>query len=162
MQRRDDVVMLFAAFVVERHAPLHRRHQGRGIQRLDRLHSGQFFRQIEQIAAIAIGHGAQGRARVIGQLERLAIMRFGALQKFFQRGIVQPAQHQHLGARQQRAVQLEGRVLGGGAHQHDGAVLHHRQKTVLLAAVEAMDFVDEEQRALPHACGAAAPPRRSS
>src|SRR5262245_60833370 len=35
------------------------------------------------------------------------------------------------------------------AHQHDGAVLHHRQEGILLRAVEAMDLVDEEQRPLP-------------
>ena len=88
-------------------------------------------------------------------LQRLAVMGLGALQQCFQRGIVQPAQHQHLGAGQQRAVQLEGRVLGGGADQHHGAVFHHRQEAILLAAVEAVDLVDEQQRALPRACGAA-------
>ena len=56
-------------------------------------------------------------------------------------------EHQHDGTRQQRAVQLEGRVLGGGAHQRDGAVLHVGQEAVLLRAVEAVDLVDEQQRA---------------
>ena len=50
-------------------------------------------------------------------------------------------------AGEQRGVELERRVLGGGAHQNDGAILHHRQKAVLLGAVEAVDLVDEEQRA---------------
>ena len=52
--------MLLPALVVERHAPLHRADQPGRIERLDRLHAGKFFHQIEQIAAIAIGHGAQG------------------------------------------------------------------------------------------------------
>ena len=56
---RDDVVMLFARLVVKRHAPLHRRHQAGRIERLDDLQTRHLFRQIEQIAAIAIGHGAQ-------------------------------------------------------------------------------------------------------
>ena len=46
-------------------------------------------------------------------------------------------------------VELEGRVLGRGADQRDGAVLHDRQEGVLLRAVEAMDLVDEQQRPLP-------------
>ena len=80
----------------------------------------------------------------------------GARQQQFQRRIVEPAQHQHLAARQQRAVQREGRVLGGGADQRDRAGLHHGQKTVLLGAVEAVDLIDEQQRPLP----CPPPPRR--
>ncbi len=76
-------------------------------------------------------------------------MGFRPPQQHFQRRIVQPPQHQHLGAGQQRAVQFKRRILGGGAHQHHGAVFHHRQEAVLLAAVEAVDFVDEQQCALP-------------
>ena len=87
--------------------------------------------------------------------QRAAGLRLGARQQQLQRGVVEPAQHQHLAARQQRAVQREGRVLGGGADQRDGAGLHHRQEAVLLGAVEAVDLVDEQQRALP-----GAPPAR--
>ena len=78
-------------------------------------------------------------------------MFLGALISSLQRSIVEAAQHQHLRARQQRAVQLERRVLCRRADENDGAVLHHRQERILLAAVEAMDLVDEEQRPLPHA-----------
>ncbi len=88
-------------------------------------------------------------------------MGLGALQQFLQRRVIQPAQHQYLGARKQCAVEFERRVLGGRADQHHGAVLHHRQKGILLAAVEAMDFVNEQKRALPDLAPAAAPPRRS-
>ncbi len=76
-------------------------------------------------------------------------MGFDALEQRFQRRVVEPAQHQNLRARQQRAVQFEGRILRRGADQDHRAVLHHRKETVLLAAVEAVDFVDEQQRALP-------------
>jgi hypothetical protein len=48
-----------------------------------------------------------------------------------------------------RGVELEGRVLGRRPHQHHGAVFHHGQETVLLGPVEAMDLVDEQQRAMP-------------
>src|SRR5215213_4530703 len=54
----------------------------------------------------------------------------------------------HPGSRQERGVELEGRVLGRRADERDGAVLGDRQEGVELGAVEAVDLVDEEQRAL--------------
>ncbi len=150
MQRRDDVVMLLPRLVVERHAPLHHIHQPGGIERLDDLQAGDFLRQIEQIAAIAIRHRPQARARVCVELELLAIMAFDPRQQRFQRRIIQPAQHQHLGPRQQCAVQFKGRVFRGGADQHNSAVFHYRQETILLTAVETMNLVDEQKCALAH------------
>jgi hypothetical protein len=50
-------------------------------------------------------------------------------------------------SREQRGVELEGRVLGRGAHQDDVAALDVGQEGVLLGAVEAVDLVDEEQGA---------------
>ena len=61
-------------------------------------------------------------------------------------------------AREQRAVQLERRVLGRGAHEHDVAGLDERQERVLLRAVEAVDLVHEEQRAAAPALARAPPP----
>ena len=46
-------------------------------------------------------------------------------------------------------VHLEKRVFGGGPHQHDHAVLHRMQKRILLAAVEAVDLVHEQDGAQP-------------
>ena len=57
-------------------------------------------------------------------------------------------EHQHARPRQQRGVEFERRIFGGGADQHHGAVFHHRQERILLGAVEAMHLVDEQQRAL--------------
>ena len=56
-------------------------------------------------------------------------------------------QHEDLRARQQRRVHLERRVLGRRADEHDVARLDARQERVLLRLVEAMDFVDEQDRA---------------
>ena len=56
-----------------------------------------------------------------------------------------------LAAGEQRAVQLEGRVLGRGADQDDVAGFDVRQEDVLLRAVEAVDLVEEEDRALARA-----------
>ena len=61
---------------------------------------------------------------------------------------IEPVQHQHLAARQQRAGEREGRVLGGRADQGDRAVLDLGEQAVLLRAVEAVDLVDEQQRRL--------------
>ena len=48
------------------------------------------------------------------------------------------------GAGDQRAVDLEVRVLGGRADEDHGAVLDEREEVVLLRLVEAVDLVDEE------------------
>ena len=57
------------------------------------------------------------------------------------------AQHEHLRAREERRVHLERRVLGRRADQDDVARLDVRQERVLLRLVEAVDLVDEEDRA---------------
>ena len=75
-------------------------------------------------------------------------MRLGPPQQYFQRRGDQPPQHQDQGAGQKRALEFERRIFRGGAHQHHGAVFHHRQEGILLAAVEAVDFIDEQQGAL--------------
>ena len=64
----------------------------------------------------------------------------------------QRLQHEDLGAREQRGVDLERRVLGRGADEHDVASLHARKEGILLCLVEAVDLVDEDDRA---AAGAA-------
>jgi hypothetical protein len=56
-------------------------------------------------------------------------------------------QDEDLRSREQRRVDLERRVLGGGADEHDVAGLHARQEGVLLCLVEAVDLVDEHDRA---------------
>ena len=59
------------------------------------------------------------------------------------------AKDEHASARQQRRVEFERGILGRRADQRDRAVLHHGQEGILLRAVEAMDLVDEQERALP-------------
>src|SRR5262245_23457555 len=63
------------------------------------------------------------------------------------RRIVEALEGEHARPRQQRRIELEGGVLGGGADEYDRAVFHMRQEGILLRAVEAVNFVDEEQRA---------------
>ena len=52
-------------------------------------------------------------------------------------------------AGQQRGVDLEERVLGGGPDQHQQALLHRGEEGVLLGAVEPVDLVEEEDGAPP-------------
>ena len=157
MQRGDQIVVLLAVLVVQRGAA------GEQCRERRRIHHRRIFRQrddllghVEHIAAVAIGHRTQRGARLGIERQRPAQFGLRAREQQFQRRIVEPAQHQHLAARQQRAVQRERRVLGGGADQRDRAGLHHGQKPVLLGAVEAVDLIDEQQRALP----CPPPPRR--
>jgi len=74
----------------------------------------------------------------------------GAAQQGLEIVVVEAAQHKDLGARQQRADQLKGRVLGRGTDEDHRAVFDIGQKGVLLGAVETVDLVDEEQGAVAH------------
>ena len=71
-----------------------------------------------------------------------------ALQDRHQIGLGERAEHVDATAGEERAVDLERRVLGGGADQHDGALLDVGQEGVLLRPVEAVDLVHEQDRAL--------------
>ena len=87
-----------------------------------------------------IGHGQRRAKRAAGG-GKCAVDHAGQL---FGR---QRFEDEHAHPREERRDHLERRVLGRGAEQHDGAVLHVWQEGVLLRLVEAMDLVDEEDRA---------------
>ena len=63
--------------------------------------------------------------------------------------MIQPVQNQHLTPRQQCAIQLERRILRGGADKNYRTVLQIGKETVLLCPVEAVDLVDEQKCSLP-------------
>ena len=157
MQRRDEVVVLLSVLVVGQAAALQGGGEARGVERLSQPEGVEALRQRQHEAAVAVGHDQQRLARGGRQRQRAALQRFGAGQELGQGGVVQPAQHEHLAAGQQGAVEFEAGVLRGGAHQRDVAALDIRQEAVLLGAVEAVDLVDEQQRRLP---GATARARR--
>jgi len=156
MQRRNQVEMFLAVAVVEGRAARQVRREVGGAQQRVGGEAVELLGHVQQIAAVAIGHGTQRRARGLIERQGGAADRLRAGEQGVQGSIVEAPQHQHLAAREQRAVQCEGRVFRGGADQHDRAVLHHGQETVLLRAVEAVDFVDEQQRGL---AGGAPQPR---
>ena len=56
-------------------------------------------------------------------------------------------QHVNAGAGQERGVDFEGRILGGGSDQDDVAAFDVGKERILLGVLEAMDFVDEEELA---------------
>ncbi len=58
----------------------------------------------------------------------------------------QRTQCEQLAARQQCAVDREVRVAGGRPHQRQRSRLDIGQQRILLGPIEAMDFVDEQQR----------------
>src|SRR5262249_53951966 len=140
-----------ARLVIERRTFLDRSDKPCRVQRFYRSDGREFLREIEDITPIAVRHGAQTGSGIVGQWQLLAIMRLGALEQRFKRGIIEPAQHEDLRAREQRAVQLEGWIFRRRANQNDRPVFDDGQKGILLTAVEAMNLVDEEQSPLPHA-----------
>ena len=60
-------------------------------------------------------------------------------------------EHQHLGARQECAVQFEGWIFGGRADQNDRTVLDIGQKGILLGPVESVNLIHKKDRALAEA-----------
>src|SRR3989442_165189 len=63
--------------------------------------------------------------------------------------VLQGLQDEYATPRQQRAPELEARVLGRSADQGDRAVLDPREEGVLLRLVEVVDLVAEQDRAPP-------------
>src|SRR6202142_559942 len=154
VQRRNQVEVLLAGLVVEQHLAL-----DRILHRLVRklLVLGRRHRRLERVvggARIAVGEDGN----LLEQLVRGANLQVAeAVLAVVQRppqqghdlGHCEPAQRVHLGARQQRRDDFEGRILGGGADEGDVAALDIGQEGVLLRLVEAVDLVDEQQRAAP-------------
>ena len=60
-------------------------------------------------------------------------------------------QDQHLRPAEQRRIEREAGIFGGCAHQRDGAAFDEGEKAILLRAVETVNLVHEQQRALPGA-----------
>ena len=144
--------MLLAAFVIEQRAPLARLADRR---RGDRFAGRELRGQLEHVERgprVAVGQPRDVGERIVvgaqtgGTQTALAIGE-RRLQDLDHLGLAERAQHVHAAPREQRAVDLERRILGGGADQHDRALLDVGQECVLLRAVEAVDLVDEEDRA---------------
>ena len=148
--------MAVLALVVDGRPALNHFHQRLRVEHLA-LAGGapDLFGQRQHSPTVAIGHAEQAQPRLGLERQRFSGFGFRALEQVFEALLVVRLEGQHPGARQKRGVEFERRVFRRRADQHDGAVLHHRQETVLLGAVEPVDLVDEQQRlAAAHAPGA--------
>ena len=85
-----------------------------------------------------------------------------ALQQAKQILLGQRPQFENLRARDERRVDEEKRIVRRRADQPDDAALHVRQQHVLLRFVEAMDFVNEQDRRLAGVLAAGLPPPAST
>lgn len=93
----------------------------------------------EHIACGSAVQDAQARGGVIEGAAQQSRKLFGG----------KSAQAHHPAARQQRGVDLVGGVLSGGAQKRQQARLHVRQQGILLAAVEAVNLIDEQPGGTP-------------
>ncbi|MNM93562.1 hypothetical protein D3C81_1059400 [compost metagenome] len=109
------------------------------------------FQQIEQAPAIAIGGRQQHLEAFIaeGQVAFTQTTLFGqrAVHQLAQRGFVEAFQHIDPRTGQQSVIEFERGVFGGRADENQRAIFNVRQERILLRLVEAMHFVDEQNRA---------------
>ena len=143
---RDVVVVLVAALVVENGLALHR---VLGVGQRDLLVHRR-ARQLERVQRrprIAVGARREELDHLVGHLGLRAL---AALDRAPQQRLEvlgrELLELVDLRAREQRAVDLEVRVLRRGADQRHEPVLDGRQQRVLLRLVEAVDLVEEEDR----------------
>ena len=152
MQRADLVVEGIATLIEAAQVFRQRRRQQRLVDHWGAIAFGLCTRRarhdldvVEQLAAVAIGRGDDGieRGRRPFQAAQLLACAFGQLLQLVVR---QALEHIDGGTRKQRTVHLERRVLGGCADEGEQAAFHMRQEGILLALVEAVDFIDKHQR----------------
>ena len=113
---------------------------------------GGHFQHVVGAASVAAGIGRDLFQDVVGrpQLHRAQAAFFvtqGALQQLDNLFFSQRLEHVHPAAGKQRGNDFERRILRGGADQADVALLHVGQERILLGLVEAVDFIDEDDRA---------------
>ena len=145
VQRRDQPIMPLAVLVINRHAPVQQRRQPGGVERFGQLHRKKLLDLVEQEAPVTIRRSDERGARLAGQRQRPTLAGFGAIKQFGERRFVEPPHDQHLRAAEDGGVQFEAGVFGGRADERHRAVLDDAQETILLGAIEAMDFIDEQQ-----------------
>ena len=142
--------MTLAALVVERRAPLHELDQRRAVDRLGarldvvpKTSSARLMTARPSPSAMDFSASRASASSGSGRPSSAS----RASSELVERLVVETVEAQHGGARQHGGVELEGRVLGRRADERDRAVLHVGEEAVLLRAVEAVDLVDEKQRA---------------
>ena len=144
-ERRGRVVVAVAALVVDE------RLLAGGVADVvggDRAAAGRRRGRVEHVqgvAGVAAGGVHDLLAQLVGELD--AERRLAPAHDRLDVGGVERQELEQLAAAEQGRVDLEVRVLGGRADQRHEARLDRRQERVLLALVEAVDLVEEEDRA---------------
>ena len=100
----------------------------------------------QRLATVALRHRDEVGERVV--VDRRALGFEAALHELGGGRFVERLEPEQRGPRHQRRVDLEVRVLGRRADEDDQAALDGRQQRVLLRLVEAVDLVEEQDRAL--------------
>ena len=126
------------------------RDNGRVLARAGLLHARRKLEGGKRCAAVAARQEHDGAAG--SRVERIQAVQparvgNGPVDQLCHIAVGEPLETDHARAADKGGVHLEKRVLGGGPHQHHGAVLHCMQKRILLAAVESMDLVHEQDGA---------------
>ena len=158
VQSGNQVVVLLSRLVVEQSPPLNRLLDERGVHQAaaidERRRGDGQLEKIQRHAGIAVRVQRYRAKRVGGDLHRsTAQAAFRVVKRARQdrRDLVdrEPAKDEDFGPGQESRVHLERGVFGRRADEDDIAGLDTRQKRVLLRLVEAVDFVDEDDRAAP-------------
>ena len=153
MQRRDLVIELLTA-LVEAAVPTsgdlagQLRRQRRLPVHFDRQ-VGRDLKQVQGTTGVAVSGLCEqlehaGRRHQVAPAEPALAVGEGRLQQQLEIARFQRLEHVDTRAGQQCGVDLEGRILGGGADEDEGAVLDEGQEGVLLRLVEAMHLVQEQ------------------
>ena len=140
--------MPLPVLVVGRAALLQQEPQGRGVEGRRRRHAEKGLGQSQEVAAVPVRQGDQGRTRLGGQGQDPALRRLRTLKEGGLCRLVQTPQYEDLASGQEGPVQFEGRVLGGGTDQGDHPLLHPGQEAVLLGAIETVDFIHKQEGGL--------------
>lgn len=157
MQRGDQIIIAIAVIIEARAALAGDRTQQIHCQATLALaihlgHIGHHLQGIQRPTGVAINQLRQCIARLLRQQQILPTVATLAIAHRLLQHLYDVLRLQRLEqidpcARQQRRVQFEGGVLGGGADKGNGAILDMRQEGILLTLIETMHLIDEQDRA---------------
>src|SRR5574344_1143764 len=106
------------------------------------------FKYVEQLSRIASTLAEQGiRLNHLNiPLAQYDIFPDGTVEEFLKVFNLQRLKHKDLAAREQGSYDLERRVLGGRADKNKSPCFNGPQKSILLAFVKTVNFIDEQHR----------------
>ncbi len=138
--------MLFAPFVIEERAlgdGLLYDIDGDGVAAAQS--AADHLEVVERLSAVTAGCFDQQLERRILDAQLFGDLRKGTPENDPDSLGVQRLEHEDMAAGKQSVDYFKGRVLGGGADQHDGPGFHIGQKGILLGLVEPVNFIHKDQ-----------------